>query len=377
LPTIDNQDVREHFEAMRARGVNRRLVLEMTTGGTTGKPTRFLMHRREGQDSERAYIEDMWRRVGYRPGDRRIILRGAVIPGADKGRVCYPDPLLNVWWFSNFHLTEENLGRLVELIRSYRPEFIHTYPSAVTILCQYLERHGIDDLPAPRAVLASSETVYAGQREYVERGLKTRFFSWYGHAEHLALGGECEHCTDYHLFPSYGFCELLEEDGSRQTATGAEGEIVGTGFHNPAMPMIRYRTGDWAEFAGDGCAACGRQYPLIRNVRGHYYQDMIVGVDGRLISTTAINLHDDTFAHVRQYQFHQKEHGSVILKIVPDADFTSGDEARIQAVLKPRLQGLALHLERVEEIPATGRGKWKYLVQELETSLDWLRSRES
>ena len=43
-----------------------------------------------------------------------------------------------------------------------------------------------------RALLCGSENVREGQREYLERVFKTRFYSWYGMSEKVILAGECE-----------------------------------------------------------------------------------------------------------------------------------------------------------------------------------------
>lgn len=369
LPRINNAVVREHFEHLRARNMPARRAIEMTTGGTMGKPTRLLLDRRRTQDAEAAYIVEMWRRVGFHPSDRRLILRGATIPGASKGRLHFHDALRNAIWFTNFHLVDENLERLVALVREFRPLFLHTYPSSATVLCQYLVRCGIADLPPLKAVFASSENMYPGQREFIQSTLHTRVFTWYGHSEHSVLAGECEHNNLYHAFPGYGVIELLDEQGGRVTMPSGEGEIVATGFNNPVMPLIRYATGDRARDAGFGCTQCGRNYPLITAVRGHYWQEMIVGEQGQLISAAAVNVHDATFEHVRQYQFHQKQPGAITLRMIKGDGFTQADEQHIVKVLNERLGGMTLTLEYVEQIAMTARGKWKYLIQDLKEGL--------
>jgi phenylacetate-CoA ligase len=364
LPTIDNRVVRAHFDDLVARDADPARRMLLTTGGTTGVPTRLLLDKDFAAGVERGYVAALWARVGYTLGDRRILLRGALIEGAKTDRPYRYDRSVSGYWFSNFDLTDENLGRLIDLMREFRPRFLHTYPSSATVLANYVRRSGIEPPPL-RAVLASSETMYPGQRESIEAALRTRVFSWYGHSERLVLAGECESSTDYHAFPGYGHVELQDESGARVDRPGEEGEIVGTSFYNGVMPLIRYATGDFARHAGDACPACGRSFPMLRDVRGHYWQELIVGDGGRLVSTTAINVHDDTFDRVRQYQFHQRERGALVVRIVKDAGFGPADEARIRERLALRLGALALRFEYVGGIPTTGPGKWKYLVQDL------------
>lgn len=360
LPAIDNRIVRAHFDDLIARDVPAWRHVVHTTGGTSGVPTRLLFDKRIAPAIEISHMTSLWQRVGYRLGDRRILLRGALL----EDTLYRYDRAVDGYWFSSFQLSDDVLEQLVDLMRSFRPRFLHTYPSAATLLANFVRRRGIE-LPPLAAVLASSENMYPGQRELIEETFGTRLFSWYGHSEGLVLAGECEHSNDYHAFPGYGSFDLVGADGSSVTEPGGAGEIVGTGFHNPVMPLIRYATGDWATFVDSACKACGRSYPVLRDVRGHYWQELIVGAEGQLISATAVNVHDDTFDRVNRYQFHQHVRGAITLRLVPEADFGPADEARIRERMQRRLGGLELVIERVASIAATGPGKWKYLVQDL------------
>ena len=65
----------------------------------------------------------------------------------------------------------------------------------------------------------------------------------------------------------------------------SRGRIHGTSLHNMSMPLLRYDTGDLADFDEQalGCP-CGRQFPQIRCVIGRR-NDLIVTPDGRAIGT--------------------------------------------------------------------------------------------
>ncbi len=47
---------------------------------------------------------------------------------------------------------------------------------------------------------------------------------------------------------------------------------------------------------------------------------MVVTKNGRYISMTAINMHDDVFDNLRQFQFHQDKIGEVTFNYVPKED---------------------------------------------------------
>ena len=91
---------------------------------------------------------------------------------------------------------------------------------------------------------------------------------------------------------------------------------------------------------------------------------MLIAADGSEISWTAMNMHDDTFRNVRQFQFRQDQAGEAILRIVPAAEFGDTDRARIAARLGAKLDHrLNLTIEPVESIELTKRGKAVYVDQ--------------
>src|SRR5262249_50410870 len=141
------------------------------------------------------------------------------------------------------------------------------------------------------------------------------------------------------VWPTYGYFELLDEHNQPVTTPGQRGEIVGTGFINTIMPFIRYRTGDFATYVAPRCEACGREHVVIRDIRGHRTQEMLVADDGALISWTAINMHDNTFDCVRQFQFSQSQRGQATLRVVAGTGFGEAALQRIRRNLEGKLAG--------------------------------------
>ena len=62
--------------------------------------------------------------------------------------------------------------------------------------------------------------------------------------------------------------------------TGEVGEIVATGLLNDAMPLIRYRVGDYAAWAVNEKCPCGNSNPVIKNLEGRL-DDYLLTSDGR------------------------------------------------------------------------------------------------
>jgi phenylacetate-CoA ligase len=374
LPTCDARTLRAHADEMRvsaAAGVRAEFV---STGGTDGRPLRFAIDA-DRSAAEYAHLVASWQRAGYRPELSLAVFRGEVVAPDRTGLRHAWDPLLRRHLYSNFHMTDAEMRRYLAHVETIGPCFLLAYPSSSAALARCLARH---QLPPPtniRGILAGSENVYADERAFVEATFKARYFSWYGHSEKAVLAAECEHATTYHVWATYGYCELLDADGRAVTTPGQRGEIVGTSFINHALPLLRYRTGDTATYVGERCPACGRAALLLDAVRGHRTHELLVARDGALISWTAVNMHDRTFDAVRQFQFRQDTPGEAVLRVVPANGFDAAARQRLLADLGRKLAGrLAIRLEVAAAIPLTARGKATYVDQRLE--LDVQRAAE-
>lgn len=367
LPCLTKETIRDNLADLRPASYPLSRLEYTTTGGSTGIPLGLYYERGVSRAVEWAFVKAMWDRVGYRFRDRCVILRGNVVSGAAAGMLWEP-ALFGRWLImSSYHLTKATAPQYIDEIRRFRPAYIQAYPSSIIVLADFMEKHGVGTFPGLRAVLCGSENLYPWQRELIEKALGCRVYSWYGHAERAALAGECEHETAYHIASEYGYIELLGKDDRPVTADGETGEIVATGLTTFAFPMIRYRTGDVAEPFSEPCR-CGRAYPRLKGVSGRLQEIIITGRDRR-ISMTAINMHSNVFDNVAQFQFFQEKKGEVVFNVVTKNGYGEGDTNNIRAELLRKLgDDVRLELRFVDNIPRTGRGKYRFLVQKLPVS---------
>jgi phenylacetate-CoA ligase len=360
LPLLDKRTLRENFADLLAENVSARDRLYFTTGGTTGVPLGVYNMRHSG-GRQRAFVNAMWARVGYRASDPRAMLRGSVVRNA---RHWTYDAAERAFVFSNFHMTPETVAAYARVMRDKRLRFFHSYPSAIVDFARHLRNL---ELEPPRfdAVFATSENLYPGQREAIEAFYGARVFSFYGHSENLVMAGECEVSSDYHVFPEYGVAEVLREDGS-PAVEGETGEIVGTTIDNLAMPLVRYRTEDRATVGPPRCS-CGRAYRLWRETRGRWNQEVLVGGAGNLVSLTALNMHTDVFDRVQQMQFRQHRPGAVELWIRRGPGYTDRDTRDILTALAEKVgDTMEVAVRFADAFELTPRGKFRLLVQEVD-----------
>jgi phenylacetate-CoA ligase len=366
LPTIDKEAVINNLSTMCTKSVMAGDVEHGTTAGTSGVPLHFYMNA-DRSATEYSYLVTSWERAGYKLGMPMAVLRGRIVQPDRNGLRHEYDPILRQHYYNSFHMSDENMARYLEHIDTIGPCFLHVYPSTIAALARFILRNGTHAPKNIRGIIAESEIVYPEQRQMVEEVFRCRYFSCYGQSEKLVLAAGCEQNNDYHVWPTYGFFELLDNDDNPVTTPGQRGEIVGTGFINTVMPFIRYRTGDWATYVGNHCEACGRAHTLIRDIRGHRTQEVLIAADGSEIPWTALNMHDDTFFHVRQFQFLQETPGQAVLRIVPADGFGEEDSDRIHRNLDHKLDSrLDFTIELVDAILLSPRGKTIYIDQRIQ-----------
>ncbi len=182
----------------------------------------------------------------------------------------------------------------------------------------------------------------------------------YGMTESAALGGECEHSTDIHMYPQFGLTELVESVGGHK-------EIIATGFTNYAMPFIRYKTFDLVTGSKESCPKCGRNHKTLRAIEGRV-QDFLVGKQGQIIPRLMLSM--KTFSNVLRLQFYQEEPGSAYLKIVRGNAYTDRDTRYIKEGLDEMLglmsTQIAIEIVFADHIQSTASGKVRMVDQKLD-----------
>jgi len=371
LPTIDKHIVRERLNDMLTTPPDSRHVDYMSTSGTGGTPLGFYIDR-DRSAVEFAHLSQSWMRVGYVPGATTAVLRGNVVGRDRAGRFRDYDPLLRQYIYSSFHLSPEHMVQYVEHMRTVRPKFLQAYPSSAHTLARFMLSQGLQLPDTVIAILLGSEPVYPHQRQFMAENLRARLYSWYGHTEKLVLAAECEYSTAYHVWPTYGYFELLDSHG-REVERGDHGEIVGTGFINRAVPFIRYRTDDFAVRVADRCELCRRNHVLIDRMRAHRSQEFLITRDRRaIVAWTALNMHDDTFDGIMQFQFVQTVPGEAELLVVPTAGEVRYNLDRIDKHLRAKLKGqVVVKVRLADRIEHSPSGK-KPLIRQHVTDIDHL-----
>lgn len=331
-----------------------------TTGGTSGKPLKLIFPKNR-YVVEMATMHSLWGRAGFNFNARAVIRNHKLSNNTDY----IVNPITKEIIFDGFRLDPDYFDFIYRTMKRLKIKFIHCYPSAAYEFSKFLidQKH---DTSVIKAFLAGSENIFDYQIDLIENNLGIRFYNWYGHSEKLVLAGYCKNTNIYHVEPTYGYFELIDKDDKVVREPGKTGEIVGTGFHNPGMYFIRYRTGDFAEYVGDFCKSCKRRVTLIKNIRGRWSGDKIYNKDGSFVTTTALNLHSDLYSVINGIQYLQENEGDLKVLIIKSPEYNENHERDLYDHFTSKLKvDTAVRIEYVDKLIKLPNGKFVHLISKI------------
>ncbi len=371
LPLITKQEVRAHLEEFIPVDIDQSKLRIWTTGGSSGIPLKIYLDNFYSSMIEEAFSlrQRLW--AGYQFYDPKATLTRASLDKWPTRRCWDYNNIENEIVLKSHDMTERNLFEFVNVIQKFRPKFIVGYPSSLEIFARFIKRNN-PCLPPLKAIFSGSEALFPGQRYLIESAFNCKVYSGYGMSERIADAIECEQHTGYHINMEYGIFELVDKNNEAIDKAGVSGCVVGTGFHNNVMPLIRYQMFDIAVYAGEKCA-CGRAAPLVKDFKGRF-SEYFVGRTGKLIPLQLVwSGRHVVWSKIREMKFEQKCKGTVVAKIVP-ADNCSNEEIicelrnEVQKVLTE--DEFDLQFNFVDSLSLTHRGKLNFLDQKIPLSFE-------
>lgn len=359
LPVLTRDILIADRERLVSRSADRRGLRLASTSGTTGYPVSVYWDRAVSVANNACLWRARgWGGVGF--GRPYATLMGRMVVPLRQRKP--PFWRFNASWnqliLSSYHLDERTVPHYIEKMRESGVEMLEAYPSAAYMLARYMEMTSAR-LPLT-SVLTSSEPLLPVQRELIEDRFDCRVFDAYSQAERVAFASECDRHEGLHVFEEYGVVEVLDGDGE-PVRPGETGQIVATGLHNIAMPLIRYETGDAATLKKHRCS-CGRTLRLLDTVTGKA-EDMVVTPGGRMIPGPLLSFAFKGISGITRSQLIQDRPDELRVRLVVGDGFQRREEARIRGGLCERIGGdVAIVFEYVDEIPLSSRGKYRWIV---------------
>lgn len=355
LPILDKNTFIDNYDLIKSKNIEEYFPLEMSSGGTTGTTLRFLMDKNTYIKKESQVIH-YWKRHGYELGKANTIMyrAGVLLPkGAKIVKPWRFDYSRKMLYLSSYYASEELYEQYYNLLKKWKPKYMHFLPSAVYLFAKYLNENNLK-INLVKA-FSASEMLLDIQKVEIEKAFSCKIIDHYGHIEPgNYVAGQCKN-GNYHTYTNDVITEVLED-----------GSLIETSLVNYSMPFIRYKVGDLVDGLYNGCE-CGINTPYFKKVNGRE-SSLVYSADNRTISTIGF---DQIFRgnNIRLGQIIQKKKGELILKLVTEKSYSENDRENIVSKLHDRV-GIEtkIHIEYVDSIPKAKSGKYNLVISEIKNN---------
>jgi phenylacetate-CoA ligase len=334
-------------------------AISLFTSGTSGSPLPVICAP-EARAMNYAFYRAMLLRHGGDVRDRSATLAGRLLVGKNERHSFVRKDFYNrTLYLSSYHLNDATLPGYIRALQQWRPIYIDSYPSAIAVIADYINRKSINHGLGLKFVLTSSETLTEHDRNNITKAFHCPVVDQYGCTE-MAVWASGDAAVGYDVDSLYSLVEF-------SPAADTEGHsIICTGLLNFAMPLIRYDIGD--QVAGVQTVESQPFYgQKFRTILGRQ-DDMIVTSDGRRIGRM-----DPAFkglSGIVKAQIIQNTLTDIEVLTVPDRGADRGDViAKLVANIRDRTSSdMNVSVRFVEDIPLTKSGKFKSVISRVSKS---------
>jgi phenylacetate-CoA ligase len=343
------------MEQRLARGIDHRRLIFRKTSGSSGQPFVFARSLMEERFLGGVRIRAMLA-LGSRPSHCHVsVLINHQKQKADKQLPLGP---LRAMGFMRGGLIDclQEPQVIFEALQRAKPDVIISFPgilSRVGALAQSERNSRVQ----PRMIFCGGEVVTPLMRKQIEAGFAAPLYDTYGSVEFNLIASQCPQGNSMHTCDYSVIHEIL--NGETPTPIGQRGEMVVTGLHSFAMPLIRYRIGDIATRGSAGCA-CGSHFGTINAIEGrmtdHFQLPGSRTVHPWKIVTAVLT--DPKM--VREFQLLQQTRSRVAMRIVPQRPISESELDVIRSGAQ-RILGddVTVDVQLVDRIPLEASGKFR------------------
>ncbi len=253
------------------------------------------------------------------------------------------------------------LDRQADKLRKENPHYLLTRPSILRELARAFKNKEWE-LPQLREVRTFGESLDPDLRTLCRETFGVPLVDLYGSMELGPIALQCPESGHYHVQAENLLLEVLNEAGE-PCKPGETGEMVVTTLHNYAAPLIRCRSGDYAEVA-DSCG-CGRGLPTLRRIIGNR-RDLMVLQDGSRFQPLFPVGAWAKVAPIRQIQLVQKSVEEVEARLVAAQTLTTGEAQALKSSIGEALgHPFNIAFRYLEEITRDPGGPFQEIICEV------------
>jgi phenylacetate-CoA ligase len=360
LPIIDKAMLQTRFSPDELRRF--KLVgQEGSTGGSTGEPTRYF-HDTSMLRTNIAIQTYTRLRMGWSPGMSTIIVWGSErdIGRASKPRDRINNRLLGDFMIDGYHLTDDTVDRVVQIIRQRRPVAIYGFTSMLEFVAERVLARGLSvGSGSVRTAWCGGEMLFREQSDMFCKALGVPILNRYGGRELSTMACQFDTEGPLEVLRPWLFLEIVDDCG-RQVPPGNPGRLLWTSTVCRGTPFLRYDIGDLG--SSDSSLETEAGVTAIRELHGRI-ASLLTLPDGRKINNAFWNHLFKDFPEVQQFQVIVRREGGLRF-LLRGSGFAETRQIQLKRILNGFLGPIATEVQWVEKIPLTSQGKRLQVIRE-------------
>ena len=361
LPILTKQIIRDHYDELISKDIDKRHYQKGSTGGSTGTPLKFM---KDTPTWNMAWASSFraWEWYGFHVGEKMMTLGGNSL--VTKKKRLTPKDIFDLYIMRNMkrssaEVDEAAMQAHYEAYMAYKPKAMRGYAS-LPMTC----------------ILTTGEILMPEYRKTLQEVFKCPVYDEYGAGDGGIDAHECLLQDGLHISEERCVIEITDKEG-HVLPDGEIGYVTSTDLGNYAFPFLRYQVGDMAYIKPEKCP-CGRASRVIGQVIGRAGK-LLYNKQGVPISPTMlpIMLYRDNDYHneancviynkIDQFQIRQDKQGDIrILLKLKDPNEDHQQFEYCVTNFEKHFVGSKVSLEFVDSIPPMPSGKEDYCISEYE-----------
>ena len=377
LPILTKQIIRDHYDELVSKDIDKRHIQNCSTGGSTGTPMQY-MRDMPTWNMQWASSFRAWEWYGFHVGEKMMTLGGNSL--VKKRKVFTPKDIFDLYIMRNMkrssaEVDEAAMQAHYEAYKAYKPQALRGYASSLVIFARYVAEHNLPVFPM-KSILTTGEILMPEYRKTLQEVFQCPVYDEYGAGDGGIDAHECLQQDGLHISEERCVIEITDKEG-HVLPDGEIGYVTSTDLGNYAFPFLRYQVGDMAYIKPEKCS-CGRASRVIGQVIGRAGK-LLYNKQGVPISPTMlpIMLYRDNDYHneancviynkIDQFQIRQDKKGDIrILLKLKDPNENHRQFDYCVTNFEKHFVGSKVTLEFVDSIPPMPSGKEDYCISEYE-----------
>lgn len=367
VPCLTKDLIKENFELILSKDINKKRIRRSTTGGSTGKPLE-VFHDLSFPSEIIGWrlIKNIWGiNLGYNI---------AMIWRVPKSLIGILSKIIYklLWWptrrilLDASNLNEYNIGKFIKKFNKVKPEILMGYVGAIDELAHFSDKKSIKIHP-PKLVWLTSSPSTVSQQSFYANVFKANVMDQYGSCEVFWIGASCPKDANIHIFSDFRHIDILDKN-DKNVRDNELGEIAVTDLENFVFPIIKYKLGDMSRYIAGSCK-CGLPFPIIESVKGRVTDNLYTPYGGVITGeyiTTIFDAYVGKIQNFKVYQF-QNYDIKILYVLSPNVNYLEEKSilSNVENELRKRISGIVkIEFER-KEVIMHDRGKTRFVISEI------------